>query len=254
MNAETTSLSLSHCLPLLAQAALLSTWIILVLRRRADPTAAAAAAAASVLLQVSRWYCRNVDFIEFYVVWNSRRAATSPLTQALVVGVWLSTLTECFVPFTTRLLCVCYAHSHVEGVDRELYELTISKVETSADSSSSHMEDTLNRLMSSAETTSTSVRSGVTSAHFACFILFFIVFLKRSDTWHKPQRHTQASLTVLIMQHLLVFLVFLHHGVRKPQQDGELSSEAARLISGLPDLSFMRAKVLMFPSVLVPKE
>lgn len=54
MNAETTSLSLSHCLPLLAQAALLSTWIILVLRRRADPTAAAAAAAASVLLQVSR--------------------------------------------------------------------------------------------------------------------------------------------------------------------------------------------------------
>lgn len=176
MNAETTSLSLSHCLPLLAQAALLSTWIILVLRRRADPTAAAAAAAASVLLQVSRWNCRNVDFIEFYVVWNSRRAATSPLTRALVVGVWLSTLTECFVPFTTRLLCVCYAHSHVEGVDRELYELTISKVETSADSSSSHMEDTLNRLMSSAETTSTSVRSGVTSAHFACFIFVLYSF------------------------------------------------------------------------------
>ena len=44
---------LTHRLPLLAQTALLSTWIILVLRRRADRTEAAAAAAATVLLQVS---------------------------------------------------------------------------------------------------------------------------------------------------------------------------------------------------------
>ncbi|XP_044229368.1 aftiphilin isoform X1 [Thunnus albacares] len=82
------------------------------------------------------------------------------------------------------------------GVDRELYELTISKLETSGNSSC--LEDTLNRLLSTAEKTSTSVR--------------------------------------------------------KPQQDEELSAEAVRLISGLPNLSFMQAKVLMFPSILVPKE
>ncbi|XP_060943284.1 aftiphilin-like [Limanda limanda] len=80
------------------------------------------------------------------------------------------------------------------GVDRELYELTISKLETSTNSC--HLVDTLNRLMSDAEKTSTSVR--------------------------------------------------------KAPEDEELSAEAGRLISGLPDLSFMTAKVLMFPSVLVP--
>lgn len=41
---------------------------------------------------------------------------------------------------------------------------------------------------------------------------------------------------------------------RKPQQDEELSAEADSVISGLPDLSFMKAKVLMFPSILIPKE
>ncbi|XP_070772755.1 aftiphilin-like [Enoplosus armatus] len=88
------------------------------------------------------------------------------------------------------------SNSPPPGVDRELYELTISKLEPGANSS--HMEDTLNRLMSTAEKTSTSVR--------------------------------------------------------KPQQDEELSAEAGRVISGLPNLSFMQAKVLMFPSILVPKE
>ncbi|XP_074532557.1 uncharacterized protein aftphb [Halichoeres trimaculatus] len=88
------------------------------------------------------------------------------------------------------------SNSPPPGVDRELYELTISKLETS--STISHMEDTLQRLMSTAEKTTTSVR--------------------------------------------------------KPEQDEELSAEASRVISGLPDLSFMRAKVLMFPAVLVPKE
>ncbi|XP_045926069.1 aftiphilin isoform X1 [Micropterus dolomieu] len=88
------------------------------------------------------------------------------------------------------------SNSPPPGVDRELYELTISKLETGVNSS--HMEDTLNRLMSTAEKTSTSVR--------------------------------------------------------KSQQDEELSVEAGRVISGLPNLSFMLAKVLMFPSILVPKE
>ncbi|XP_029305454.1 aftiphilin [Cottoperca gobio] len=88
------------------------------------------------------------------------------------------------------------SNSPPPGVDPELYELTISKLETGA--SSSHMDDTLNRLMSTAEKTSTSVR--------------------------------------------------------KPQPDEELSVEAGRLIAGLPNLYFMQAKVLMFPSILQPKE
>ncbi|CAM4469035.1 unnamed protein product [Leuciscus chuanchicus] len=40
---------------------------------------------------------------------------------------------------------------------------------------------------------------------------------------------------------------------RKPvQKEENLSTEAQRVISGLPDLSFMQAKVLMFPSTLTP--
>nr|XP_020494688.1 aftiphilin isoform X3 [Labrus bergylta] len=88
------------------------------------------------------------------------------------------------------------SNSPPPGVDHELYELTISKLETSI--TIIHMEDTFNRLMSAAEKTTTLVR--------------------------------------------------------KPQKDEELSEEANRVLSGLPNLSFMRAKVLMFPAVLVPKE
>uniref|UniRef100_A0A8C1NHY6 Aftiphilin clathrin-binding box domain-containing protein n=1 Tax=Cyprinus carpio TaxID=7962 RepID=A0A8C1NHY6_CYPCA len=41
--------------------------------------------------------------------------------------------------------------------------------------------------------------------------------------------------------------------LRKPvQKEENLSEEALRVISGLPDLSFMQAKVLMFPSTLTP--
>ncbi|XP_077057416.1 aftiphilin a isoform X4 [Siphateles boraxobius] len=40
---------------------------------------------------------------------------------------------------------------------------------------------------------------------------------------------------------------------RKPvQKEENLSAEARRVIAGLPDLSFMQAKVLMFPSTLTP--
>ncbi|XP_056251518.1 aftiphilin [Seriola aureovittata] len=42
--------------------------------------------------------------------------------------------------------------------------------------------------------------------------------------------------------------------IRKPRQREELSVEAGRVIAGLPNLSFMKAKVLMFPSILIPKE
>uniref|UniRef100_A0AAQ5Z3W7 Uncharacterized protein n=1 Tax=Amphiprion ocellaris TaxID=80972 RepID=A0AAQ5Z3W7_AMPOC len=81
-------------------------------------------------------------------------------------------------------------------VDHELYELTISKLETS--SSSSHLEDALNRLMSTTEKTSVSLRKAV--------------------------------------------------------QDEQLSEEAGRVIAGLPNMSFMQAKVLMFPSILIPED
>lgn len=95
---------LCYRLPLLAQAALLLIWIILVLRRRADPTAAAV---ATVLLQVSMWNCRNVDFI---VSDDNKKTMDVKLSQSLI---------ECFVPFITCLMCVCYTHSHVK-------ELTVS--------------------------------------------------------------------------------------------------------------------------------
>uniref|UniRef100_A0A4W4EGP6 Uncharacterized protein n=1 Tax=Electrophorus electricus TaxID=8005 RepID=A0A4W4EGP6_ELEEL len=39
---------------------------------------------------------------------------------------------------------------------------------------------------------------------------------------------------------------------RKPELDGEISEEAARVISVLPNLSFMKARVLMFPATLTP--
>lgn len=45
-------------------------------------------------------------------------------------------------------------------------------------------------------------------------------------------------------------LHFLFH--RKPRKEENLSEEAAKVIAGLPDLSFMQAKVLMFPVTLTP--
>ncbi|XP_049899671.1 aftiphilin a isoform X2 [Epinephelus moara] len=39
---------------------------------------------------------------------------------------------------------------------------------------------------------------------------------------------------------------------RKPRKEENLSDEAAKVIAGLPDLSFMQAKVLMFPATLTP--
>uniref|UniRef100_A0A8C5MLP5 Aftiphilin n=1 Tax=Leptobrachium leishanense TaxID=445787 RepID=A0A8C5MLP5_9ANUR len=82
----------------------------------------------------------------------------------------------------------------LDGVDPELYALTTSKVESSA--ASSRVTDAFARLMSTAETTSTSTR--------------------------------------------------------KPKREENLSDEAAKVIASLPDLSFMHAKVLMFPATLMP--
>ncbi|XP_073409869.1 aftiphilin isoform X2 [Dendrobates tinctorius] len=82
----------------------------------------------------------------------------------------------------------------LDGVDPELYALTTAKVECS--NASSKVTDAFARLMSTAETTSTSAR--------------------------------------------------------KPRRDENLSEEAAKVIASLPDLSFMHAKVLMFPVSLTP--
>ncbi|KAG9484506.1 hypothetical protein GDO78_010078 [Eleutherodactylus coqui] len=82
----------------------------------------------------------------------------------------------------------------LDGVDPELYALTTAKVECS--NASSKVTDAFARLMSTAETTSTSAR--------------------------------------------------------KPRKDENLSEEAAKVIASLPDLSFMHAKVLMFPVSLTP--
>uniref|UniRef100_A0A669CB72 Uncharacterized protein n=1 Tax=Oreochromis niloticus TaxID=8128 RepID=A0A669CB72_ORENI len=98
----------------------------------------------------------------------------------------------CMSCYNETLLC--------KGIDPELYELTISKLEINTNSS--HPEDTLNRLMSSAEKTSISVRK----------------FL--------PSEELSEELR---------------------------SEEASRVIAVLPNLSFMKAKVLMFPSILLPK-
>uniref|UniRef100_A0A3B3Y892 Aftiphilin clathrin-binding box domain-containing protein n=1 Tax=Poecilia mexicana TaxID=48701 RepID=A0A3B3Y892_9TELE len=39
---------------------------------------------------------------------------------------------------------------------------------------------------------------------------------------------------------------------RKPRREENLSDEASKVIAALPDLSFMQAKVLMFPATLTP--
>lgn len=69
-------------------------------------------------------------------------------------------------------MCVCHTHWQCKGVDRELYELTISKMENST--TIRHMEDTLNRLMSTASKTSTSIRLAQVFNSWAVRILFTI--------------------------------------------------------------------------------
>lgn len=39
---------------------------------------------------------------------------------------------------------------------------------------------------------------------------------------------------------------------RKPKREEHLSAEALKVIASLPDLTFMHAKVLMFPATLTP--
>lgn len=54
-------------------------------------------------------------------------------------------------------------------------------------------------------------------------------------------------------RNIYLFNICLTFPCRKPvQKEENLSEEARRVIAGLPDLSFMQAKVLMFPSTLTP--
>lgn len=113
---------LTACLPLLAQTALLSTWSVLVLRRRAHPPTAAA---ATVLLQV-----------RFHSVFCCYMQLAAWVCESLVA---------------------CLTHKQslaAKGVDRELHELTVGKLESGGQTHDTL--DPLDRLMSA---TSTSVRS-----------------------------------------------------------------------------------------------
>lgn len=47
----------------------------------------------------------------------------------------------------------------------------------------------------------------------------------------------------------LLFFSFIN---RKPKREEHLSEEAIKVIASLPDLTFMHAKVLMFPATLTP--
>lgn len=59
--------------------------------------------------------------------------------------------------------------------------------------------------------------------------------------------HTHTQLCSWLFFFLCVSVVD-----RKPRKEENLSEEAEKVISALPDLSFMQAKVLMFPSTLTP--
>uniref|UniRef100_A0A8C5ERX2 Uncharacterized protein n=1 Tax=Gouania willdenowi TaxID=441366 RepID=A0A8C5ERX2_GOUWI len=106
-------------------------------------------------------------------------------------------LTPLLTPFlnpvtssTSVFLIICVT-LYCKGVDPELFELSTSKKDSRDDS-----EDTLDRLMSTAQKTCISEK--------------------------------------------------------KSPQDEDVSVEAVKVITELPNLSFMKAKVLMFPSVLRP--
>lgn len=103
------------------------------------------------------------------------------------------------------------------GVDPELFELTTAKLDQGG--TGSRVADAFARLMSTMDKTSTSTR------------------------W-------VSGLNVLLLNGSEIRLSLVSN--RKPRKDENLSEEAAKVIAALPDLSFMQAKVLMFPATLTP--
>ncbi|XP_066517443.1 aftiphilin a isoform X2 [Hoplias malabaricus] len=73
-------------------------------------------------------------------------------------------------------------------------------------------------------------------------------------TQSKPEVNGGGSRVADAFARLMSTVEKTNTSTRKPQgrKEENLSEEARRVIAGLPDLSFMQAKVLMFPSTLTP--
>lgn len=120
------------------------------------------------------------------------------------------------------------------GVDPELYELTTAKLDASAPSS--RVADAFARLMSTMEKTSTATRSEGALRHII-------------EAQKKNKKFESVGFVVPPLQRRPLSLPAPD---RKPRKEEHLSEEAAKVMASLPDLSFMQAKVLMFPATLTP--
>lgn len=110
------------------------------------------------------------------------------------------------------------------GVDPELFELTTAKLDSGG--SGSRVADAFARLMSTMEKTSTSTR--------------WVGGPGRAGPGGPDPAPSRSEVQFCLVSN------------RKPRKDENLSEEAAKVIAALPDLSFMQAKVLMFPATLTP--
>uniref|UniRef100_A0A3Q1IHI1 Uncharacterized protein n=1 Tax=Anabas testudineus TaxID=64144 RepID=A0A3Q1IHI1_ANATE len=95
----------------------------------------------------------------------------------------------------------------------------------------------------------------------ACFLLYTLTFTYEGvdpDLYEltniKLETSANSSQLEDALNQLMSSAVKSGTSSRKPPQDDELSAEAGRVIDALPDLSFMKARFLMFPSLLVSRE
>ncbi|XP_058496314.1 aftiphilin a isoform X1 [Solea solea] len=71
-------------------------------------------------------------------------------------------------------------------------------------------------------------------------------------TTSKLDSGTPSSRVADAFARLMLTMEKTSTSTRKPRKDENLSEEASKVIAALPDLSFMQAKVLMFPATLMP--
>ncbi|MBN3279002.1 AFTIN protein, partial [Polyodon spathula] len=71
-------------------------------------------------------------------------------------------------------------------------------------------------------------------------------------TTSKPESSSTSSHVADAFARLMSTVEKTSTSARKPKTDENLSEEAAKVIASLPDLFFMQAKVLMFPTTLTP--
>ncbi|NXX89663.1 AFTIN protein, partial [Centropus bengalensis] len=71
-------------------------------------------------------------------------------------------------------------------------------------------------------------------------------------TTSKPETSNASSRVTDAFARLMSTVEKASTSTRKPKKEEHLSEEAAKVISSLPDLTFMHAKVLMFPATLTP--